>query len=1809
MPPGKRGRKAQKDDLNDNIKAAKERTGLRNYEHLFIFPNAEAIRNSSNIQDQSSLKFTDQKFGELKIAFEPLGQSKPNATQEKSSKDWFEKLTTGKEAWPEKVPGFELWAEATGYDPTKPDGGQVFQNMLNFLLVQEGGMPQFSGKKYYTIENKRGPGWYKGKKGPFKGTPHSLKLRHELWATKGAWHTPETQGLVNLPNPKHEKQALEMVGGTSGAWSNTDNGFIYNEEEVGKITIGAPYRPGSKLNWLYHCFGALVIAEEDAKPGNHTGSDSFVTAGGTVGCNEESKSCTSAGNNLAAIIGLYYYPGCDKYNWTTEQTPIANGKSYTIRMRMWNPNYEYNPVSQDLLVKEKINSSWSKNWLEQDANPEHPYVGSNNIKEAERSGFRLAHIYKSEAKLASTSPNEDTPPQPLKQLVQRSEKADGILASISPWFGEVDDSKFVVSASKPHTRQHLVQLHKHLGDLVNKPGDLQDDLLLGFRVPKAHFLYPQWGDNVKKGVPGKKVKKHTAMGFGFQPVPSWARDTMYLNENVTSGHKLRVTDEAQIDGADAKGDIDRAAAKMAKQNLVSAIKEYGLAIALLDIKKEARDTSEYQAERTKEQKKKNGAPLKVRQWSIPALNNIAYALGEQSDEPVTTQPPAPADEAAVESNGSEDESSEEEEEDKPIGQMLVRELRAELQGRGLDTSGLKAELVERLSKAREQHSDDPDNDPAPSQDSDDPEDKVLPLDKEEGVEGEEGEEGQEPAEHNNQEQAEPTDTGEKGIPNLTPLAIYHAETGVEIDLSKDHQSSANEFLNQKGVKDILVKKELLPGATARPDIDFNHHFSSSEKQPWPHKDLYSESKVKIVPSEVMDAAALAEFEDKYGSAKNCYLRGEKLPTKIIDIVASYGKALATINTNLFADTPLHRKNMCKILAIYFDTDDMGGKRSTFSKGEAQVTAKDKRRCMMGGIKREKGKLFARTGTEIWPAVFHFVPPAKLRLTVKEVNAGRISTCNLVEFEAWYSEHNGDGPMKVLEWVTSPWHYAYLPYHKRDLLFEDGETYSEGCTRCSRPFYEYQHMYSWFLQGPQKTAHWPTMYWCVTSTDGGACDPTKAPKPFHHKDFWQTPVGGAQTKKRSTTELNDSDTPPSDADSDNCPDDYPPTEKGSTMSGRGAGWHNWPTFAFKFGQKADGHTYTANGRLVTDIHRETKGEYNKKKGKLPDGILKAGGERQDLLFKRYHNHAYRPERLDFWGGSYPSYPQSRAASGNAKLQLGMEDYNLQRASKYGNVCHDCATVLELAPGLLGRLFRRVPYTIGSLKPKVPGEFGDNSYWTRLLKEIKETRGGPVQDHLLRPEKMLNFDIDDLKVPKAMRQYKKGKHNTRNYDEIFTKSMRTYSRLIADQQNVDLGRNGAGAPLTKFNSPPDIYLPKQIDLKAGTIGEIDHKQIDQAVKFLQDMRPTYVGNKVVMPGFWTDEDDAAKAKRKAVSELPAFQHMIFELERKYMHLAQFERDTSNKVFDSEMTRLESRNETCTLNGKVYKNCLVVKYLSPPVMVNGVLRPQKTTSRTYHYDAATESTPPVGSPDETMWRGDNFVREPGTGNRKSEQYRKMRQSRLFITYSLHRATTSEDEARFLMMRMADAAHCLFGNDQNLSELLVFGHKVVAVNKVDGAADSLSKGGFARITAPKKKDQEANFYGDDTGSSYIYDTYQTHVEKVDVDGGIEIGPQRHHPHFHILLTINHYSYIQLDYFKMNVYLEMMFKGTDKLCKGWDDKFKLLDASGNLFYTDNENPYVDIKLYPQDNWNDIISAYVRKNATPGPIEAAQVARDEIRAP
>ena len=132
-----------------------------------------------------------------------------------------------------------------------------------------------------------------------------------------------------------------------------------------------------------------------------------------------------------------------------------------------------------------------------------------------------------------------------------------------------------------------------------------------------------------------------------------------------------------------------------------------------------------------------------------------------------------------------------------------------------------------------------------------------------------------------------------------------------------------------------------------------------------------------------------------------------------------------------------------------------------------------------------------------------------------------------------------------------------------------------------------------------------------------------------------------------------------------------------------------------------------------VYKLLECEYNmrakkmvKKQGKnvsmLPPSVnLVPETEGKPLLYKKYTNHAWRKHRLEFWGGAYPMCVQSRPSSAVAKLQLGMRDYCLQRASKYGNICNDCATVLELAPGLLIRNYRKqsLQFTTGNFNEKM------------------------------------------------------------------------------------------------------------------------------------------------------------------------------------------------------------------------------------------------------------------------------------------------------------------------------------------------------------------------------------------------------------------------------------------------------------------------------------------------------------------------------
>jgi hypothetical protein len=135
----------------------------------------------------------------------------------------------------------------------------------------------------------------------------------------------------------------------------------------------------------------------------------------------------------------------------------------------------------------------------------------------------------------------------------------------------------------------------------------------------------------------------------------------------------------------------------------------------------------------------------------------------------------------------------------------------------------------------------------------------------------------------------------------------------------------------------------------------------------------------------------------------------------------------------------------------------------------------------------------------------------------------------------------------------------------------------------------------------------------------------------------------------------------------------------------------------------------------------------------------------------------------------------------------------------------------------------------------------------------------------------------------------------------------------------------------------------------------------------------------------------------------------------------------------------------------------------------------------------------------------KKTGKGTNRCLQTRILRQSRLFITYSLHRAVTNEKEGQLIMKKMADAAYELFGNDKWLAHLIVMGQKLHRLDVARGGTDNVSRAVWGMIDGPNKvseADDAPQWYGDETRTSYLYDTYETHVNKVELDGGIEIGP-----------------------------------------------------------------------------------------------------------
>eukprot|EP00962_Isochrysis_galbana_P040280 scaffold14576_cov132-Isochrysis_galbana.AAC.4 len=387
---------------------------------------------------------------------------------------------------------------------------------------------------------------------------------------------------------------------------------------------------------------------------------------------------------------------------------------------------------------------------------------------------------------------------------------------------------------------------------------------------------------------------------------------------------------------------------------------------------------------------------------------------------------------------------------------------------------------------------------------------------------------------------------------------------------------------------------------------------------------------------------------------------------------------------------------------------------------------------------------------------------------------------------------------------------------------------------------------------------------------------------------------------------------------------------------------------------------------------------------------------------------------------------------------------------------------------------------------------------------------------------------------------------------------------------IGEQSLAKPCCDVN-PPDVYISKDLRFVNSSAKQDDAAKIREALQVLEEvLHPTSAAAKAA----------ALKRLGASLSDGPTRMNGMIDILTdafsKYTRVSDGDFQGVTPQYDSDVYRLEYRT----------KDTLRIVGFKPKVEVQSATRSVPVMEKV---DPVVYAKAPA-----SQWDGDKYW-EAECARQKWDcktrfQRRRLTQTRLFITWALHRPVTNEGEARAVLEKMRGAVEELF-TDRHLSEMLRFGEKLVGTKPGERVvADSISRAQWATISAPRKADAQVYFYGGKgkEESSYLSDTYETHVEEVSVDAGCEIGPKRKHPHMHILLTVKHWSYMQLDTWHMSALFEAMFRGVGE----WSDgRFKLWDASGLPFYTDQENPYINIKLYPQDNWQDIIANYVRKSS------------------
>lgn len=939
------------------------------------------------------------------------------------------------------------------------------------------------------------------------------------------------------------------------------------------------------------------------------------------------------------------------------------------------------------------------------------------------------------------------------------------------------------------------------------------------------------------------------------------------------------------------------------------------------------------------------------------------------------------------------------------------------------------------------------------------------------------------------------------------------------------------------------KLQVLPGALKRDDKD-NNHYQSLDLVPYKLSALFDMGKVQVDYTEATDRDTedMDHFRSTVGEARAGRVTVNQLQVpESVKLVKTKLKSDALYGTpeKLFKDSKLIDSDLqdyCRILALYFSDT---------------LPPKMQQKHMTDGYTPWKAVFVKDTKSDFWKKIV-LKSALSPRFVLNQVEPmQRMKQLLNVETDAQLRTKLPKTKMTVYEFIVSPWSYGFLPLHRLESVFSLGEVLSPVCKRCARPFADYP--INWFAM--------PLNYQSTVKKGKENADVMKLLQPAHTdktqcplphaanvaQNEWGIPAqaGGLRKSNKRATNSNlfravtsvfedeqENEQPllwflPEPQSKKDYNQNVPQAERGRYfLPARNTASPKWQGPCWDFKQIIDSKMPQASNPhfACSGWHLQRHGAPERTSSNVCLDCIKYL-EDTGLVETRPNMYTEKNPNVDV------------PDPGEIQLDTSVDETRFDAQLR---------TLRELCSKTSYELYQQAP---AAVRDKFVQSAGSNKVVFKKRSASSSQRY--TKTHLVKallPQTQLHadiaFDPDKINCQAKIQQLLRDKRKEQM--SLYSPQFWTdFATKVINEQKFKAEYRKWLKENVKSHCVGMVRNESKVASKTVKVGQIYKRVINRNQTDLSRERAAF--------DELASQIDAVQQGQAIEGEMNVYlRDALDQIEHETL-LREKRKLVGSEValdFDSEAWRIEHR----------FKDYMRIEYNNGEL--SGKFHGVKDGMLWDRFENARNAA-------KLDHRVIDYDSKPSSFAVK--QWRKMKQSKFFVTYVLHRPAVddgSKGHNEHVALQFARAVRRMT-LDENLCTMVRFGYML--------------KDGKRALIEAKKQDAE------DYKHSYTADTWASHMHYVTVDCGVEIAPQTRNFHFHMVLSFTHWSKLQLDTMQMGAWLERSFKG---LHADENDNFFITDVNGQQWYSDADNPYIDLKLLAQDDFNEVIARYIRKTHT-----------------